>query len=219
MQLALETSTDICSVAFRDAKGEIFEKREEARGSHSEKLFLFIEQLKQEHGFEIATLDSVIISEGPGSYTGLRISASAVKGLLFRTDVILLAANTLASFAAAALEAHPEATTIHSIIDARRVHLYHQAFEYSSERLSAKDTVEVIPIKEFQEKVSSGDVVIGTGLERIDQDVLNKADVFNSSHISARSLLRLFEIDSEREFIHEADPQQFDPKYYTSNQV
>lgn len=219
MQLALETSTDICSVAFRDDKGEVYEKREEARGSHSEKLFLFIDELRQEHGFEIAELDSMIVSEGPGSYTGLRISASAVKGLLFQSDVTLYAANTLASFAAAALDHYPEATTIHSIIDARRVHLYHQAFEYPSEQLVAKTEVEVIPIKQFQDKVNSGDIIIGTGLERLDQDVLSKAEVFDSTHISARSLLRLFELDLEGEYICETDPQQFDPKYYSSNQV
>lgn len=219
MQLALETSTNICSVALKDAKGVVHEKRTEVKGSHSEKLFLFIEELMKEHGFKIEELDSMIVSEGPGSYTGLRISASAVKGLLFQTEVPLFAVNTLASFAVSALEEDSEVKATHSIIDARRVHVYHQQFEYESGKFVSNDAVEVIPIKQFEKLVKTGDVIIGTGLKRIDKDILNKAKVLGTDHISARSLLKLFEIDRERKFIKNADPQQFEPSYYTSNQL
>lgn len=168
MQLALESSTKVCSVAFQNAEGEVFEKRTEVKGSHSEELFLFIEQLTEEHGFRLPDLSAVIVSAGPGSYTGLRISASAVKGLLFGTDVPLLAADTLASFAAAAVQEQPDLKTIHPVIDARRVHLYHRQFSYDSGKLSAAGEVSIIPIEEFQKKLKAGDGVIGTGLHRVD---------------------------------------------------
>lgn len=219
MQLALETSTNICSVAFKDRKGEVHEKRTEVRGSHSEKLFLFIDELLKEHAVSLKELDSVIVSEGPGSYTGLRISASAVKGLLFDSDIRLFAVNTLAGFAMSAIKASSKLHTIHSIIDARRVHVYHQQFENSSGKLESADSVEVIPIKEFQNKLQDGDAVIGTGLKRIDTDALRIVEVFDHSFISAVSLLKLFEDDTENKFVKEVDPRQFEPKYYTSNQV
>lgn len=219
MQLALETSTNICSVAFMNSQGEVYEKREESRGSHSEKLFLFINQLKQEHGFNLSELDSVIVSEGPGSYTGLRISASAVKGLLFQSDVTLYAANTLASFAAAALAEHPEAKRIHGIIDARRVHVYHQSFENRSGKLGSMDSVKVIPIKEFENQLQEGDTVIGTGLKRIDRSLLDKTVVFDKTYITAKSLLGLYQMDADHIFVKEVDPRDFDPNYYTSSQV
>lgn len=219
MQLALETSTNICSVAFMNSQGEVYEKREESRGSHSEKLFLFINQLKQEHGFNLSELDSVIVSEGPGSYTGLRISASAVKGLLFQSDVTLYAANTLASFAVAALAEHPEAKRIHGIIDARRVHVYHQSFENRSGKLESMDSVKVIPIKEFENQLQEGDTVIGTGLKRIDRSLLDKTVVFDKTYITAKSLLGLYQMDADHIFVKEVDPRDFDPNYYTSSQV
>lgn len=219
MQLALETSTHICSVAFKDARGEVHEKRTEVKGSHSEQLFLFIEELMQTHEFSIDELESMIVSEGPGSYTGLRISASAVKGLLFQTGVPLFAANTLASFAAAAIEGEPELVTIHSIIDARRVHVYHQQFEYESGNLSSSGEVKVIPIKQFEKLVKPGQLVIGTGLERLDRKIGKQADVVSSSQISARSLLKLYELDTQKSFLNEAEAQLFEPKYYSSNQV
>lgn len=220
MQLALETSTNICSVAFRDPEGKVHEKRTEVRKSHSEKLFLFIEELTKEHDFKLSDLDSLVISEGPGSYTGLRISASAVKGLLFKTDVPLYAANTLASFAAAiGAGQHADIKTIHSIIDARRVHLYHQPFEIKENKITSSGSVNIIPIKQFEKKVEEGDAIIGSGQHRIDGQVLNGIKVFDATYISAVSLLRLFDMDTDRNFIQKVEPEQFEPKYYTSNQV
>src|SRR5699024_2547399 len=89
MLLALETATNVCSVAFCNEEGDVFEKRIDKRGSHSEQVFLFIEELMNEHDFKIEDLEAVLVSEGPGSYTGLRIGASAVKGLLFQSGVTL----------------------------------------------------------------------------------------------------------------------------------
>ena len=218
MQLALDTSTNICSVAFRDEKGRVHEKRTEVRGSHSEQLFLFIDELKKEHGFEVADLESVIVSEGPGSYTGLRISASAVKGLLFQQQTPLLAANTLASFAAS-VAVQNEIETIHSIIDARRVHVYHQQFEIAEDKLKALTEVKVRPIDDLGQMLQDGDVIVGTGINRLDEEIVAKAKAFGASHISAKSLFNLHDMDEADEFVKAVDVESFDPKYYSSNQV
>ncbi|WP_409029096.1 tRNA (adenosine(37)-N6)-threonylcarbamoyltransferase complex dimerization subunit type 1 TsaB [Gracilimonas sediminicola] len=124
MILAFETATNICSVSFQDDGGEIHEKRTERKGSHSELLFLYVRELMKEHDFSIADLDAALVSTGPGSYTGLRIAASAVKGMLFGLNVDVYAGNTLAGFAQSAGEG-----TVHAVINARRKHLYHQKFE------------------------------------------------------------------------------------------
>jgi tRNA threonylcarbamoyl adenosine modification protein YeaZ len=122
--LAIETATNICSVCFQDETGEVHEKRTERKGSHSELLFLFVKELKTEHSFEFSDLDAVLVSTGPGSYTGLRIAASAVKGMFFGLDVAIYAGNTLAGFAQSL-----EKGTVHAVINARRKHLYHQQFK------------------------------------------------------------------------------------------
>lgn len=218
MILALETATKVCSVAFCDDEGSVFEKRVERRGTHSEKLFLFIEELQEEHGFTIPDLDAVIVSEGPGSYTGLRISASAIKGLLFQSEIPLIGVNTLASFAMQALVENPSAQTIHSIIDARRVHVYHQKFQIDEGWLTTNDEVEVIPIKALESMVRKGDVIFGTGLNRIDEAVLEKAQTYGPEVITATSLIRLYQ-NGFTDFFEEVEPESFEPKYYTSNQV
>lgn len=218
MILALETATNVCSVAFCNADNAIFEKRAVGRGTHSEKLFLFIEELQKEHEFSVSDLDAVLVSEGPGSYTGLRISASAVKGLLFQSEVPLFGINTLASFAMSMTDNTSGQRTIHSIIDARRVHLYHQKFTFSEEELRSDDEVEVIPIEAFEKMLRKNDAVVGTGIKRVNEQLLSKADVMGPEAITAKSLIALYQAGFSN-FLRQIDPEAYDPKYYTSNQI
>lgn len=217
MILAIETATNVCSVAFKNSDGAMSEKRVAKRGSHSEKLFLFIEELMAEHGFSISDLDAVLISEGPGSYTGLRIGASAVKGLLFQKEIPLISVNTLASFAMQAVTECSSSPNIHSIIDARRVHVYHQQYR-NDDGLRAVDKVEVIPIEKFEETVNEDDIIIGTGLKRLSESVRDKTRNCGEDLITAQSLITLYE-QGLNDFYRQVDPETFDPKYYTSNQV
>lgn len=217
MLLALETATNVCSVAFYDEEGNVFEKRTEKRGSHSEQLFIFIQELMDEQEFQLNELEGVLISEGPGSYTGLRIGASAVKGLLFMRNTPLYGVNTLASFAMQAVKQQPPDRTIHSIIDARRTHVYHQKFS-GGDVLVARSEVEVIPIKTFEKMVDEGDVIIGTGLQRIGAQITGKAVALGEEAITARSLISLFKT-GKNVFFRKVAAEHFEPKYYTSNQV
>lgn len=218
MILALETATNVCSVAFQDRKGRLFERRTERRGSHSEQLFLFVEELMKEHGFRISDLDALLVSEGPGSFTGLRISASAVKGLLFLTGVPLYAVNTLAGFARSAVDADPGLQAVHSVIDARRVHLYHQKFGNREGSFTAETEVQVLPIDKVQAMIRREEGVVGTGINRMDDMALAGSKIFAQQYITAEALIHLYE-QGNSPFVRQVDPEKFDPEYYTSRQV
>src|SRR6056297_488404 len=83
MILSIETSTPVCSVALKATERGVWEKRTEGRGVHSERLFTFTGELLERSGAGISDLDAILFSGGPGSYTGLRIGASAIKGFLW----------------------------------------------------------------------------------------------------------------------------------------
>ncbi|MFV1884169.1 MAG: tRNA (adenosine(37)-N6)-threonylcarbamoyltransferase complex dimerization subunit type 1 TsaB [Balneola sp.] len=215
MLLAYETATNICSVSFQDIDGNIAEKRIQGRGVHSDHVFLFTQEFMQEHEFKIADLDAVLVSNGPGSYTGLRIAASALKGLLFGTEVPLFAANTLASFA---IGAEASGGTIHSIIDARRTHVYYQAFELG-DKLVKKSELGIVEIAEFQKKIASGDCIIGTGILRLDQEFLKDIRTFGEEKIRANSLLKLLTIPNSGEYCIKTNPEELNPNYISAGQV
>jgi tRNA threonylcarbamoyladenosine biosynthesis protein TsaB len=97
--LAIETATDVCSVAvFGDGRllASVSERRPRI---HAERLVPMISELLRSVNFTPGELDVVALSSGPGSYTGLRIGAATAKGLLFSTGARLVAVSTLEALA------------------------------------------------------------------------------------------------------------------------
>ena len=94
--------------------------------SHSTHLTVLIEQLLANTGHPTASLAAVAVSDGPGSYTGLRIGAAAAKGLCFALDIPLLAVGTLTALArqVANVTAEPANYLFCPMLDARRQEVY-----------------------------------------------------------------------------------------------
>ncbi|MDZ7805765.1 MAG: tRNA (adenosine(37)-N6)-threonylcarbamoyltransferase complex dimerization subunit type 1 TsaB [Gracilimonas sp.] len=211
--LAIETATQVCSVCYQDEKGEVYEKRTERKGSHSELLFIFMRELMQEQHFGIKDLNAVLVSTGPGSYTGLRIAASAVKGLLFGFDIPVYAGNTLAGFAQTAGNGK-----IHAVINARRKHLYHQVFEKKDDVRSISES-KILELTDIEGKLKEGDLIIGTGIDRLNEESVKRLKIIDSTTISAKGLIGLFNSGSKDEFFSKTTPEELESNYLTSSQV
>ena len=93
--LAIETATQVCSVALFEGDKLLALKEEGGAYSHAEKLAVFIEDLFKQTGLSAKNLDAVAVSKGPGSYTGLRIGVSLAKGLCYGLNIPLLSIDTL----------------------------------------------------------------------------------------------------------------------------
>lgn len=215
--LAFETATDICSVSFQNKEGELFEKRIQGRSVHSDNVFLFTEALMKEHNFSIEELDAVLVSNGPGSYTGLRIAASAIKGILFQSKVRLFEVNTLAGFAQSVVEV-PRKLTVHSIIDARRTHVYHQSFN-TAEKLTHNSEMTIKEIAGLEEEIKVGDYIVGTGINRLSESAQEKVTSYGSENISASNLIHLFVNEPNSPFFKETTSEALNPNYISSSQV
>jgi tRNA threonylcarbamoyladenosine biosynthesis protein TsaB len=126
--LTLETSSPICSVALHElADGRLLGLSElRLEKSHSTHLTVLIEQLLANTGYTTADLAAVAVSDGPGSYTGLRIGAAAAKGLCFALDIPLVAVSTLRALARQVANgtAAPESYLYCPMLDARRQEVY-----------------------------------------------------------------------------------------------
>lgn len=105
-------------------------------GNHARLLPLYIEQILsylREHG---GRLDGVVLSEGPGSYTGLRIAASTAKGLCYGLDVPLYVVSTpMVLCAAYAATAPVDAECLCPMIDARRMEVYTALYDTNLQAL------------------------------------------------------------------------------------
>ena len=139
--LSLETSSPVCSVALhRIADGSMIGQSElRLDKSHSTHLTVLIEQLLANTGHTLADLAAVAVSDGPGSYTGLRIGAAAAKGLCFALDIPLVAVSTLKAMAAqvAAGTARPETQLYCPMLDARRMEVYAAVYGFDGAEVLA----------------------------------------------------------------------------------
>ena len=146
--LNIETTTKNCSVSIaKEGKTLICNEIAEEGYSHAERLHVFIEESIAAVGITYKDLVAIAVSQGPGSYTGLRIGVSATKGLCFALGIPLLAVDTLQALAS---QAKVESGLIVPMLDARRMEVYSAVF---TANLESKRPIlaEVITEDSFQE--------------------------------------------------------------------
>ena len=130
--LNIETATKNCSVALaKDGKTIVCKEIAEEGYSHAERLHVFIEEIIKEAGITLNDLSAIAVSQGPGSYTGLRIGVSAAKGLCYALDIPLIAVDTLQALASQVAISNG---LIIPMIDARRMEVYSAVFAPNLER-------------------------------------------------------------------------------------
>lgn len=97
--LGIDTSGKIASVAVCDGGRLLGEVSYEASQTHSQVILPLTKKLLEKVEIEIDDIDCIAVSEGPGSYTGLRIGISAVKGICFDEKTKCMGISTLRSLA------------------------------------------------------------------------------------------------------------------------
>ena len=94
--LAIETTTDICSVSLYQNE-ELLGIKENSLRKHSILLAPFVDEIFKNSNLKISSIDAIALSIGPGSYTGLRIGLSFAKGVAFSTNKPIIPINTIES--------------------------------------------------------------------------------------------------------------------------
>jgi tRNA threonylcarbamoyladenosine biosynthesis protein TsaB len=133
--LAIETATDACSVAV-SIGGQLRECHEIAPRQHSQLLFAMLEELLPGGDLADAGIEVIAYGSGPGSFTGLRIAASAVQGIAYSCGLPAVAVPTLAVLAQTALRRGEvdAADTVLSSIDARINEVFSAVYTFEDNR-------------------------------------------------------------------------------------
>jgi tRNA threonylcarbamoyladenosine biosynthesis protein TsaB len=121
--LSIETTTPLCSVALHKEGQLIFSCESQEDGVHGKKLTRLIEKTLNQSGIQLNQLSAIAISNGPGSYTGLRIGLATAKGLCFGLDLPIICLQTL-EIMAAAWEGKSNNKLLLPMMDARRMEVY-----------------------------------------------------------------------------------------------
>lgn len=146
--LNIETATKNCSVSIANAgKTLVCKEIAEQHFSHAEKLHLFIDEICKESQITLKELSAVAVSQGPGSYTGLRIGVSAAKGFCYALSIPLIAVDTLLLLAK---KVRVERGVIIPMIDARRMEAYTACFDSNYLKIRNTDA-EIVDANSYQE--------------------------------------------------------------------
>lgn len=139
--LALDTSTDACSVALC-VDGEIREDFRIIPRQHTQQLLPMVEQLLAESGVTVSQLDAIAFGRGPGSFAGIRIATGVTQGLAYAADLPVLPISTLDALALAAMEKQGVESVV-AALDARMDEIYVASYTFPAGKL----------VRELEEKV------------------------------------------------------------------
>ena len=210
--LSIETSTSICSVAIHE-QGELLALAEiKEPGAHAEKLLLLVDEVFEKAGLSFADLDAVAVSQGPGSYTGLRIGVSTAKGIAYALEIPLIGINTLQAMAASQPVAPGDYVV--AVLDARRKEVYTQTFGDSLQELSP---IEAVVLEEgvFGSILEKGRVYfVGDGVEKVKEEVKSANALFVADWAISLSAKNMGVLASEKHARQEwEDLAYFVPNY------
>ena len=152
--LCIETSTNCCSAAIA-INGEAKAIRANLTGAnHASELPLFVEELMNEARVNSWTIDAVALSQGPGSYTGLRIGASMAKGLCYGLNIPLIPVDTLQILCAAAKDLQSDLDGILCpMLDARRMEVYTAKYQPSDLKAIGEVEAKIIDEQSFADEL------------------------------------------------------------------
>ena len=157
--LSLETSTTVCSVALHNNGKLVAAAEMHKEQSHASKLAVLIDQLLKLADIPMNAIQAIAVSEGPGSYTGLRIGVSTAKGLCFALGIPLLSVGTLALLAKQMkLKTILDNAWLCPMIDARRMEVYCQMFDSEMNALQAIEA-KVIDEESFKDSLSNHKII------------------------------------------------------------
>ena len=138
-----------------------------------------LEELLLENNLQSKDIDAVSVSEGPGSYTGLRIGVSVAKGFCYAKNIPLIAVSTLQAMAIMAQEFVVDKNILFCpMIDARRMEVYSALFD-SDATLKRGVVAEVIDDTSYSKELANTKIVFfGDGADKCKAMITDKNALF-----------------------------------------
>ena len=162
--LCVETATEICSVAIANDGKTIAIAEDKLGNNHASQLHILVQKVLDIASITLQDLNAIAVSKGPGSYTGLRVGVSSVKGYCYVLNIPLIAINTLQSLANGYLMQNPNYSgLICPMIDARRMEVYCAVFDSNLNEILPTQA-KIIDEHSFANELAQNEIVfIGNG--------------------------------------------------------
>ena len=175
--LCVDTTSEFCSVSLFNGNELVNTVNSKIERSHSKLIISLVDKVIKESKIEISDIEAFSISRGPGSYTGLRIGLSCLKGFCYGLDKPLISLNTLKILAKSATEKIDNKDSfICPMVDARRMEVFTKLYNYSMDEISG-DSALILDNNSFSNYKDKIIYFVGSGSNKFD-DISDNVNFF-----------------------------------------
>lgn len=193
--LNIDTAVETSSVCLAKNDKALGVKINPSQKESAAWLHVAIHELLQEHNLTLQQLDAIAVSEGPGSYTGLRVGMSTAKGLCYVAQKPLILISTLQMMAVAAQDEPTD--LICPMIDARRMEVFTAVFDHQLNYILPPTNL-ILNENSFYDLLKDHTIsFFGNGSPKFRQLVRHPNSIFKTLEISALLMISL----SNKKFI------------------
>jgi tRNA threonylcarbamoyladenosine biosynthesis protein TsaB len=160
--LAVDTSTMVGGVALLESSRVLCDLRVNIQDSHAPRLLALIHQVLALASVSLESIDLFAASQGPGSFTGLRIGIATMLGLAYATQRTVLGVDTLEALA---MKVWSAPYPVGSVLDARKGEVFGAIFHVTAEGPRRLTPNLVMPPDAFCANISQPTLLIGTGVD------------------------------------------------------
>lgn len=169
--LAVDTATNSCSVAIIDEGLLLIEMTTVTNQTHSKRLMGIINTCLEMSGLTLSKIDGFAVTIGPGSFTGLRIGISAVKGFAFAQQKPIIG---ISSLEALAWQCSPSTYLICPILDARKKEVYYCRYRFAGGELKKLCSESIGSPAEAVYDITEPCILVGNGVQIYQDTLLNE---------------------------------------------
>lgn len=162
--LSIETSSVVASVAISNDQGLLGEITINHPRTHSQKLMPIIKYIFNNLSLKIKDIDLIAVSNGPGSFTGVRIGLTTAKALAHPNDIPIVTISTLDSLG---MNLSAFNGKVISVVDGRRKKVFVKVFTFDKGKVIKKETAQMGMIDEFLDQWNNTQealILVGSGV-------------------------------------------------------
>lgn len=171
--LGIETSGLVSSVAIADDHQIICEFSTNYKKTHSVTLMPMLEEMLRLVDIDIKSIELIAVSEGPGSFTGLRIGSASAKGIAMALNIPIAPIPTLDALA---YNIEPTDLLICPMMDAKRQQVYTAIYAYEDNEIKPLTEIMATSIEDIINKIkgfNKGVIFLGDGFDSNKEIILS----------------------------------------------
>jgi tRNA threonylcarbamoyladenosine biosynthesis protein TsaB len=185
--LAVDTATTSCSVAIVDQTSLLLEFTLDREETHSKHLMDMIKEALRMSGLNFYDLDGFAVTRGPGSFTGLRIGISTIKGLAAASEKPIVGVSSLEALA---LQVSYSRDLICPILDARKGEVYFSRYRFISGHLKKQIKEHVATPDKAVDDLNESCLFVGNGALLYKEMILESMGEFASFAPTTQNTIR-----------------------------